>query len=190
MFCARSGCERPAKTISRFSGPRSMKCSGEGSLTTRASSPGKASSVAVGLSMLLVDPAFLCRLPRGKPGQRTGRDIIRDDRAGCNPNVVANLDRCIEDSVHAGPDVAADLRPALRLARLMREVGGDVAGRDVRPFPHLGVAHVRQVRDLRTGSDRRVLDLDEGSDLRTFADHAHRADVGERPDLRAAFDPD
>src|SRR5947208_748530 len=114
MFCARSGCERPAKTISRFSGPRSMKCSGDGSLTTRASSPGRAISVAVGLSMLLVDPTFLRRLPRGKPGQRTGRDIIRDDGAGCNPNVVANLDRSIEDSVHAGPDVAADLRPLLR----------------------------------------------------------------------------
>src|SRR5881275_1892998 len=151
MFCARSGCERPAKTISRFSGPRSMKCSGDGSLTTRASSPGRAISVAVGLSMLLVDPTFLRRLPRRKPGQRTGRDIIRDDGTGCNPNVVANLDRSIEDSVHAGPDVAADPRAALRLARLVREVGGDVAGRDVRPLPHLGVADIREVRDLRSG---------------------------------------
>src|SRR5215475_412910 len=115
MFCARSGCERPAKTISRFSGPRSMKCSGDGSVTTRASRPGRGSSVAVGLSMLVVDPSFLCRLSRGKTGQRTGRDIIRDDGSRCNPNVVANLDRSIEDSVHAGPDVAADLRPALRL---------------------------------------------------------------------------
>src|SRR5215467_9216601 len=127
MFCARSGCERPAKTMSRFSGPRSMKCSGDGSLTTRASSPGRASSVAVGLSMLVVDPPFLCRLPRGKPGQRTGRDIIRDDGAACNPNVVANLDRGIEDSVHAGPDVATDLRSRLRHSRLVLEVRRDVA---------------------------------------------------------------
>src|SRR5215831_1689561 len=123
MACARLGCERPEKTMSRFSGPRTMKCCGCGSDTTPPSRPGRASSVAVGLSMLLVDPAFLRRLPRGKPGQRTGRDIIRDDRARCNPSVVANLDRGIEDSVHAGPDVAADLGAALRLTRLMREVG-------------------------------------------------------------------
>src|SRR5215467_15535603 len=143
MFCARSGCERPAKTISRFSGPRSMKCSGDGSLTTRASSPGNASSVAVGLSMLLVDPAFLCRLPRRKPGQRSGRDIIRDDGSRCNPTVVADLDRGIEDSVHAGPDVAADLRPLLRHSGLVLEVRGDVAGRDVGPLSDLRVSDVR-----------------------------------------------
>src|SRR3954464_11480175 len=133
MFWARSGCERPAKTISRFSGPRSMKCCGDGSVTTRASSPGRATSVAVGLSMLLVDPPFLRCLPRGKPGQRTGRDIIRDDGTCCNPNVVANLDRGIGGGVPTGPDVAADPGAALRLARLVREVKRDGAGRAVRP---------------------------------------------------------
>src|SRR5437660_5432557 len=152
MVCARSGCERPAKTISRLRGPRSMKCCGDGSVTTRASSPGRASSVAVGLSMLLVDPPFLRRLSRGKTGQRTGRDIIRDDGPRCNPNVVANLDRSIEDSVHAGPDVAADPGASLWLVRLVREIRRDVAGRHVRPLPHLGVADVRQVRDLRAGA--------------------------------------
>src|SRR4249919_4190684 len=104
--------------------------------------------------MLLVDPPFLRRLSLRKPGQRTGRDILRDDGAGCNPNVVAYLDRGIEDSVHTGPDVAADLGTPLRLARLVREVGGDVAGRDVRPLAHLGVADVREMRDLRAGADR------------------------------------
>src|SRR5436305_6980400 len=149
MFCARSGCERPANTISRFSGPRSMKCCGAGSVTTRASSPGSASSVAVGLSMLLVDPPFLRRLSLRRPGQRTGRDILRDDGPCCNPSVVPYLDRRVEDSVHTGPDVAADLGAPLRLARLVREVGRDVAGRDVRALPHLGIADVREVRDLR-----------------------------------------
>src|SRR3954467_11092654 len=123
MFWARSGCERPAKTISRFSGPRSMKCCGDGSVTTRASSPGRARSLAGGLSMLLVDPPFPRRLSRGKTRQRDRRDIFRADGPGCNPNVVANLDRGIDDSVHTGPDVAADLGPALRLPRLVREVG-------------------------------------------------------------------
>src|SRR5215472_13915995 len=127
MACARLGCERPEKTMSRFSGPRTMKCCGCGSLTTLPSRPGRASSVAVGLSMLLVDPPFFRRLPRGKPGQRTGRDIIRDDGARCNPTVVSDLDRGIEDSVHTGPDVAADLRPLLRHAGLVLEIRRDVA---------------------------------------------------------------
>src|ERR1043166_3380477 len=143
-------------------------------MTTPPSSPGRASSVAVGVSMVLVDPAFLRLLPWGKSGQRTRRDIIRDDGPGCNPNVVANLDRSTEDSVHTGPDVATDSRPALRLAGLVREVGGDVAGRDVRPLPHFGVTDVREVRDLRAGADGGVLDLDERPDLRSLADHAAR----------------
>src|SRR3954451_18430664 len=159
-------------------------------MATPPSRPGRASSVAVGLSMLLVDPPFLRRLPWGKPGQRTGRDIIRDDGPCCNPNVVANLDRSIEDSVHAGPDVATDPGPALRLARLVREVRGDVAGRDVRTLPHLRVADVREVRDLLAGADRHVLDLDEGADLRSLADHARRPDVGERPYLGASLEAD
>src|SRR5262245_29064994 len=140
--------------------------------------------------MLFVDPTFLRCLPRGKPGQRTGRDIIRDDGPGCNPNVVANLDRSIEHSVHAGPDVAADPGATFRLTRFMREVGGDVSRRDVRPLPDLGVADVREVRDLGAGSDRRVLDLDERADLRSLADHAHRPDVDERADLNSTLDAD
>src|SRR3954451_21562935 len=117
-------------------------------MATPPSRPGRASSVAVGLSMLLVDPPFLRCLPRGKPGKRAGRDIIRDDGPSCNPNVVANLDRRIKDSVHAGPAVAADPGPALRLARLVREIRRDVAGSDVLTLPHLRVADVREVRDL------------------------------------------
>src|SRR6478735_4591710 len=130
--------------------------------------------------MLLVDPSFLRRLSLRKTGQRTGRDIIRDDGPRCNPNVVANLDRSIEDSVHAGPDVAADPGAPFQLARLVRVVRGDVPGRNVRALPHFRVADVREVRDLDTGADSGVLDLDEGADLRVFADHAHRSDVGER----------
>src|SRR6266550_4310287 len=134
-------------------------------MATPPSRPGRASSVAVGLSMLVVDPPFLRRLPRGKPGQRTGRDIIRDDGVRCNPSVVADHDRGIEDSVHAGPDVASDLRPLLRHIRLVLEVRSDVPGTDVRSLSDLGVADVREVRNLRAGPERRVLDLDERADL-------------------------
>ena len=51
----------------------------------------------------------------------------------------------------AGPDVAADRRAALRPAGLVREVGGDRAGADVRVLADLGVADVREVRHLRRG---------------------------------------
>src|SRR4029077_405498 len=107
-----------------------------------------------------VDPPFLRRLSLRKTGQRTGRDIIRDDGPRCNPNVVANLDRSIEDSVHAGPDVAADPGTPFQLVRLLRVVRGDVPGGDVRTLPHLRVADVREVRDLGTGANSGVLDFD------------------------------
>ena len=66
---ARSGWERPAKTMSRFCGPRSIQCPWVGCVTVVFSSPGSASS-AVRLSMLVVDPPFLGFLARREPGKR------------------------------------------------------------------------------------------------------------------------
>src|ERR1700747_3368351 len=99
---------------------------------TAFSRPGSAISVAITLSMLVVDPPFLRLLPRGEPGQRSGGDIIRDDRTRRNPSVVTNVDRSTERIVDAGPDVVPDPGFRLRLARLVREVGGDVPRCDVR----------------------------------------------------------
>src|SRR5437588_6929616 len=133
MCFASSGCDRPANTMSRFHGPRSIQCPGPCSLTTwLPSSPGRATSVALTLSIPIVDPPFLRLLPRGEPGERSRGDIIGDDRARCNPSIVANIDRSIERIVDTGPDVAADPRFRLRLARFVLEIGSDVPGRDVR----------------------------------------------------------
>src|SRR4029453_883249 len=129
--CGRSGCERPENPISRFCGPRSIQCPCGGSLIVAFSRPGRASS-AVTLSMLFVDPPFLFLLAGRESGERPGGDIISDDRARCNPSIVSNLDRSTERIVDAGPDVAPDPRLPLGLAFLVREVGGDVAGSDVR----------------------------------------------------------
>src|SRR3954447_21200072 len=99
--------------------------------------------------MLVVNPAFLCFLTRREPGERSGRDIIGDDRAARNPSIVANLDGRIEDIVDAGPDGVADLRPGLREALLVLEIGGDAPGADVRVLADLGVPDVGEMRHLR-----------------------------------------
>src|SRR5438477_2485961 len=189
MRAASTGCERPANTMSRFHGPRSIQCPGAGSLMTWLdSSPGRATSVALTLSMLVVDPPFFCFLPRCKPGQRSRGDIIRDDRTRCNPTVVSNVDRSKERIVDAGPDVAPDPGLALGEARLVREVGGDVAGCDVRVLADLGVADVGEVRDLRPRADGGRLHLDERPDLRALAHDRAGPDVRERADLDAGGD--
>src|SRR5712691_3982391 len=132
ILCASSGCDRPEKTINRFQGPRSIQWPGRGcALAPCPSRPGSASSV-VPISMLLVDPAFFGRLARREACQRTGRNIISDDRARRKPRIVADLDRSNERIVDTGPDVAADHRASLAAAGLVRIVGGDVACGDIR----------------------------------------------------------
>src|SRR6266542_5630700 len=74
-------------------------------------------------------------------------------RSRPDPGVVSDLDRRNERIVDAGPDVAADFCPPFRLALLVREVDGDVAGGDVRVVADLGVADVRLMRHLRPLSD-------------------------------------
>src|SRR5271169_6127539 len=184
IWCARSGCERPEKTMSRFDGPRSSQCPWTGCVTAAPSRPGSASS-AVRLSMLLVDPPFLRDLPWREPGERPRGHIMRDDRTGCNPGVVADLHRSIERIVDTGPDVAPDPGGRLRLTGLVLEVRRDVPGRHVRVLADLGVPDVGEVRDLRAGADGGLLHLDERPDLRPLAEDRARPDVGERPDLDA-----
>src|SRR3954451_19482183 len=179
---ARSGCERPAKTISRFCGPRSIQWPG---LMTAAGSAGsrpgsRSVSSVVALSMPVVDVAPFRDLPGRESCQRARRDIFCDHRTCCNPSVVPDLDRCNERIVDSGPDVAADPRPFLRLAGLVVEVGGHVSGADVRARADLRVAHVREVRHLRALADARVLQLDERAGLRARGEHGAGAQVAER----------
>ena len=154
--CASSGCERPEKTISRFCGPRSMPVLGRRLASSRRRLEARQGELsrrrafhASRRPTLPWSPGAAAN-PASEPG---GTSSVMTD-PGCNPSVVANLDRSNEVIVDAGPDVAADRRPPLRLARLVREVGGDVAGGDVRVLADLGVADVGEVRDLRAGADR------------------------------------
>src|SRR4029077_15577161 len=128
---ARSGFERPEKSISRFCGPRSIQGvrSLIGSTGSTVSSPGSVASLIL-LLPLSSHVAFLVLLPRPPDRERLGRDVLGDHRARTDPRVVADLHGRDERIVDAGPDVAPDRRPAFGLARLMREVDGDVARRD------------------------------------------------------------
>src|SRR5712691_6958167 len=189
IWPASSGCERPENTISFFCGPRSIQWPGLGSLKTAPSRPGSARSVGVvRLSMVLVDPAFPGFLAWREPGERSGGDIIGDDRTRRNPSVVANADRSIERIVDTGPDVAADPGRALGLPPLVREIGGDVAGGDVRILADLGVPDVGEVRHLRAGADAGLLQLDERPGLGALAEDGARPEIGEGADGDAGAD--
>src|SRR3954465_15223935 len=157
IFCASAGWERPAKSMSRFDGPVSIQCSGlTSALDSATSRPGRRVSSVVALS---TEIALFRDLLRRETSERFGRDIFCYVRPARNPCIVPDLDRGLETIVNAGPDVAADLRPALRPVRLMREVRRDVPGGDVGVLAHLGVAEVGEVRHLGARPDVGVLDL-------------------------------
>src|SRR4051794_34980424 len=163
MRSASSGCERPANSMSRFDGPVSIQCSGLTSgLVSATSSPGSRVSSVVPLSTQI---ALFRDLSRREAGERFGRYILRDVRPPCNPCVVSDLDGRLEPIVNARLDVAADGRSPFRLARLVREVRGDVAGGDIRVRADVGVADIREVGHFRALSDAGVLHLDEGAGL-------------------------
>src|SRR5918992_2058655 len=69
-----------------------------------------------------------------------------------------------------------------------REIGGDVAGADVRLVADLGVTDVGEMRNLRPFAEARVLDLDERSRLRVSAEHSAGAKVTEGADQRTEAD--
>src|SRR4051794_1950335 len=143
--CARAGWERPANTISRFCGPRSSQCPGEGCVTgSEDSSPGRTSSVVAlpGCISLLV-----LLTGAGDPECIRG-DVLGYDRSCGDPSPVSDLHRRNEAIVDGGPDVAADRRPPLRLAGLVRIVGRDRSRTDVRVLADLGIADVGQVGNL------------------------------------------
>src|SRR5438034_3848457 len=102
------------------------------------SNPGSVCSIVP-----LSTSSFLDRLPRREADERIIGDVIGDDRAGGRPNVVAKGDGSNKRIVDCDPDVAADPGLLLRLARLVREVGRDRAGTDVRVLADVRVADVR-----------------------------------------------
>src|SRR5579871_1011840 len=100
---ARSVCERPENTISRFCGPRSIQWPGDDCVTTVGSRPGRTSS---GLALARCI-SLLVLLPRPGHCEGIGGDVLRYDRTCGDPSPVPDLERCDEAIVDAGPDVAA-----------------------------------------------------------------------------------
>src|SRR6266550_1282954 len=151
ILCASSGCERPAKSISRFDGPLSIQCSGLTSgFDSATSSPGRRVSSVVALS---TEIALFRDLLRREPSERFGRDIFCYVCPARNPCVVPDLDRGFEPIVNAGVDVSPDLRPPLGAVGLVGEIGRDVPGGDVRVLADLGVPDIGKVRHLRPVTD-------------------------------------
>src|SRR5215204_1271406 len=186
MSSARSGCERPDTSISRFDGPRSSQFCGFGvDCVAGASRPGSgATSVVVTGSVALVGSsggiAFLVLLPRAGDAERARRDVSRDDRSRANPSTFPNLDRGNEGIVDTGPDVPADRRPAFGLTGLVREVRGDVPRADVHALRDVSVADVGEMRHLGALAHARVLDLHECARLRARLENSAGAKVTER----------
>src|SRR5258708_6384196 len=119
MRCASVVCDRPEKTIRRFCGPRSSQWPVIGWVTASgASRPGRTSSVAAlpGCIPLLV------LLARPGDAESVGWHVFGYHRSSCDPCSVSYFDGRDETIVNRGPDVAADRRALLRLARLVREV--------------------------------------------------------------------
>src|SRR5262245_2853253 len=67
-------------------------------------------------------------------------------------------------------------------------VAGDRAGADVDAFTDGRVPDVGQVRHLRPAADRRLLQLDEVTNLRLGADVGQRPQMAERAERRRLFD--
>src|SRR5215218_160232 len=187
IFAARSGFERPEKSMSFPDGPRSIhRRSPAGWTGSTVSSPGigRASSV-VSVSTTV---AFLVDLLGSRDGERSWRNVLRDRRSRSDPSMVANLHRCNKDIVAAGVDIAPNHGSLLLVVLLGTVVGGDGAGADVGALADLGVADVREVGHLDALAQGGVLHLHERSHLRPCSEHGPRPEVRERSDSRVGPD--
>ena len=126
---ASSGFERPEKSISRFCGPRSIqwrRARSSGTTGSTVSSPGSVASAHL-------RPAFVARSLPCSPGasRATASDSGGTSSVMTEPAPIQASSPISTGATNAlwtpVTDVAADRRPALRLARLVREVGRDVA---------------------------------------------------------------
>ncbi|OEI69381.1 hypothetical protein Cus16_1225 [Curtobacterium sp. ER1/6] len=134
---------------------------------------------------VFLDPSVGVALRGVADRQRPGRYVLADGRTRAGVRPVPNPNRGDEHVVRAGADVRPDLGPVLVHAVVVR---GDRVRADVGLLADLGVADVRQVRDLAAASDDRVLRLDEGADLAPLAEDRARTQVGEGADGGAVAD--
>src|SRR6478672_9740953 len=158
--------DRPAKSMSRLCGARSIHVVCSPWVTEDAASPVAANS-GIGVSRLTA-ASLSCSISLDVLLAGTGDaegvrgDVVGDYGASCGPRPISDRHGRDEDSVAGRADITAD-RGSLLLLPIV--VGGDVARSDVRVGADLRVADVRQMGDLGTLADRGVLDLDERAGL-------------------------
>src|SRR4029079_1118555 len=181
--------ERPAKSMSRFCGVRSIHVAWSPLLIAEAGIPAPVKS-GIGVSRLTA-ASLSCSitlevyLSGAGAAERVGGNVAGDHGAGSGPRPISDRYGGDEDSVAGRADITTDRGALLPLSIV---VGGDVDCTDVRFLAALRVADVGEVRDLGPRPDRRVLDLDERPRLGVGADVGPRAQAAEGPDLGSPAD--
>src|SRR4029077_6364716 len=105
IFCASSGFDRPATSISLLFGVRPIvrPTTGPAAGRSGAPSPGNVCS-----TVPLSTPPLLDRLPRRESDERIVRNVLGDDGARRRPDVIAERHGCDEHRVDGDPPVATD----------------------------------------------------------------------------------
>src|SRR4029077_15899100 len=119
-------------------------------------------------------------------GCRAVGDVFGDHRAGPGSRALAKFDRSDEHRVHTDESAVADLGAVLVLAI---EVGCDRAGADVGILAKVGVAEVRDMRDLAVPPHPGPHELGEAADVDVFGDLGAGPDLREGPAGGAVADP-
>src|SRR5262249_39661911 len=125
-----------------------------------------------------LDPAL--DEPHGRPAehQRASRDVLRHRAARSDVRIVRDRHRRDQLRVAADLDARADAGEVL-LEPVV--VAGDGPGADVAVGSDLAVTQVGEVVGLRPRTDRRLLGLDEVSDVHALREAGAPAQPGEGP---------
>src|SRR5204863_1093713 len=189
MASPRAMFERPAKSMSRFCGARSIQVAWSPLLIADAAMPAPVKS-GIGVSRLTA-ASLSCSIALDVPlswsgnAERVGRDVVGDHRAGSGPRPISDRHGRDEHSVAGRADVTPD-GGALLPGPIV--VGGDVACTDIGAGANLRVADVGEMGDLGILAERGVLDLDERPGLGAGADVGPRPQVAERADRGSRAD--
>src|SRR6266702_1660502 len=118
-------------------------------------------------------------------GQRTGRNVLGDGRAGRCLRPITDGEGRNQHGIRSDEGAVTHDGAVLVLAVVVDE---HRAGADVDVLADLGVADVGEVRHLAAAPDARLLDLHVGADLAAGTQLGPRTQIGERADHRARAD--
>src|SRR5437763_1414078 len=116
----------------------------------------------------------------------TGGHVFRHHRTGSGARALAQFDGRDQHRVHAHEGAVSDLRPILVGAV---EIGRNRTGADVGVRAEIGVAKVRDMRDLAAGADFGPDQLGEAADVDVLRDLRARAELGEGAAVGAVAEP-